>query len=95
MNFIIYGLLLVKNKHIFSKVHFILKKYCKYVLINELYKNKYFNGKKALGINALLLPNYKKHFKAKKNMKEMEFQIHNFMPLFGPPYPTMHLPYLK
>jgi hypothetical protein len=73
MNFIIYGLLLVKNKHIFSKV----------------------NGKKALGINALLLPNYKKHFKAKKNMKEMEFQIHNFMPLFGPPYPTMHLPYLK
>jgi hypothetical protein len=37
---------LVKTKHIFSKVHFILKKkwfilkICKYVLINELYKKK-------------------------------------------------------
>jgi len=31
----------------------------------------------------------------KKNTKEMEFQIHKFLPLFGPPYPTMHLPYLK
>jgi hypothetical protein len=35
-------------------------KFCEYVLINELYKNKKFNGKKSLGINALLLPNYKK-----------------------------------
>jgi hypothetical protein len=42
---------------------------CEYVLINELYKNKKFNGKKSLGINALLLPNYKKHFRAKKIIK--------------------------
>jgi hypothetical protein len=71
MNFIIYGFFYsVKNNHIFSKIHFILKKkwfilkICKYVLINELYKNKSFNGKNSLGINALLLPNYKKHFEA-------------------------------
>ncbi len=31
-------------------------------------------GKNFLGINALLLPNYKKHFEAKKNTKEMDFQ---------------------
>jgi hypothetical protein len=44
-------------------------KFCKYVLINELYKNKSFNGKKSLGINALLLPNYIKHFEAQKKYK--------------------------
>ncbi len=63
---------LVKNKHIFSKVHFILKKtwfilkFCKYVSFNEFYKNKIFNEKKSLGINALLLPNYKKTFLGSK-----------------------------
>jgi hypothetical protein len=61
-------------------------KFCKYVLINELYKNKIFNGKNSLGINALLLPNYKKHFGAQKNTKKMDFQILKLLPLFGPPY---------
>jgi hypothetical protein len=46
--------------------------FCKYVLINELYKNKKCNGKKSFGINALLLPNYKKHFGAKKKYKRNE-----------------------
>ncbi len=67
---------LVKNKHIFfqksisswKKTWFILK-FCKYVLINELYKNKNFNGKKSLGIDALLLLNYKKHFGAQRKNK--------------------------
>ncbi len=46
MIFLIYGLLFGENIHIFSKVHFILKKtwfilkFCEYVLINELYKKK-------------------------------------------------------
>jgi hypothetical protein len=66
-------------------------KFCKYVLINELYKNKSFNGKKSLGINALLFPSYKKHFKAKKNTKEMDFQIRKFLSLFGPPYHALTL----
>jgi hypothetical protein len=43
-----------------KKTWFILK-FCKYFLINELYKNKSFNGKNSLGINALLLFNYKKN----------------------------------
>jgi hypothetical protein len=47
-------------------------KFCKYVLINELYKNKSFNGKKLIRINALLLPNYKKHFGAQKKRKGNE-----------------------
>jgi hypothetical protein len=34
-------------------------KFCKYVLINELYKKKKINGKKSLGINALLQPNFR------------------------------------
>jgi hypothetical protein len=46
---------------------------------------KSFNGKKILGINALLLPNYKKHFKVQKT-KETNFQIRKFLPLLGPPY---------
>jgi hypothetical protein len=65
MNFMIYGLLFgekqahfLKSPFHLEKKRFILK-FCKYVLINELYKNKKFNGKKLLGINALLLPNYK------------------------------------
>jgi hypothetical protein len=72
-----------------KKPWFILK-FCKYVLINELYKNKNFNGKKSLGINALLLPDYKKHFRAQKNTKEMDFQICKFLPFLV--HPTMHLP---
>jgi hypothetical protein len=56
-----------------------------------LYKNKKFNGKKSLGINALLLPNYKKHFKAKKKKKEIDFQIRKFMSLLGPPYHALTL----
>jgi hypothetical protein len=47
-----------------KKTWFILK-FCKYVF-NELYKNKSFSGKKSLGINTILLPNYKKHFEVKK-----------------------------
>jgi hypothetical protein len=45
---------------------------------------------KSLGINALLLPNYKKHFEAKKNRKEMDFQMCKFMLFLV--HPTMHLP---
>jgi hypothetical protein len=33
---------------------------------------KKFNGKKLFKINALLLPNYKDHLKAKKNTKKMD-----------------------
>jgi hypothetical protein len=43
--------------------------FCKYILINELYRNKSFNGKKSLEINALLLLNYKKHFGVQKKNK--------------------------
>jgi hypothetical protein len=35
-------------------------------------KSKISNGKKLLKINALLLPDYKNHFKAKKKTKEMD-----------------------
>ncbi len=62
-----------------------------YVLINDLYKNKSFNGKKLIVINALLLYNYKKHFGAKKNTKETNFQICKFLPVFGPSYHTLTL----
>jgi len=61
-------------------------KICKYVWINELYKNEFLMEIKSLGINALLLPNYKKHLEAKKKTKEMKFQIHKFFLFFGPPY---------
>jgi hypothetical protein len=44
-----------------KKTWFILK-FCKYVLINWLYKNQIFNGKKSFGINVLFPPDYKKHF---------------------------------
>jgi hypothetical protein len=58
-------------------------------LINELYKGKKFNWKNLLKINALLLPNYKNHFKAKTiykgNGPKMDFQICEFLPLFCPP----------
>jgi len=47
-------------------------KFSRNVLINELWEVKNFSGKKLLKINALLLPNYKNHFKAKKNTKEMD-----------------------
>jgi hypothetical protein len=57
-----------KSISFWEKTWFILK-FCNYVLINELYNNKNFNGKKLLWINALLLPNYKKHFEAKKKYK--------------------------
>jgi hypothetical protein len=52
------------------------------VCLNEIYKNENFNGKKSLRINALLLPNYKKHFKAQKKYKGMNFQILKFLLLF-------------
>jgi hypothetical protein len=61
-----------------------------HVLINELKKNENFNGKKSLGINALLLPNYKKHIRVQKKYKGMDFQIHKFLLLFV--HLTMHLP---
>jgi hypothetical protein len=44
-------------------------KFCKYVLTNEIYNNKIFNGKKSLGIDALLLPNYKKQYGAQQKYK--------------------------
>jgi hypothetical protein len=83
----------------FSKVHFILKKtwfilkFCKYVLINEFYKNKSFNGKKSLGINALLLLHYQKNSGFKKNTKEMDFQNCKFLLFLI--HPNMHLPWLE
>jgi hypothetical protein len=53
-------------------------------------KSKISNGKKLLKINALLLPDYKNHFKAKKKYKgngpKMDFQICKFLLFFGPPY---------
>jgi hypothetical protein len=61
-------------------------KICKYVLINELHKNKSFYEKKLLGTNALLLPNYKKHFDGKKQYKGNGLSNYKFMSLFGPPY---------
>jgi hypothetical protein len=64
-------------------------KFCKYVLINELYKNKSFYGKKLFGINALLLPNYKKHFGAQI------FQGHNIMHLIASPLMFNGLPWSK
>jgi hypothetical protein len=57
------------------KITWFILKFCKYVLINELYKNKSFNGKKSLRINALLLPNYKKHFGAKKKQRKWIFKL--------------------
>jgi hypothetical protein len=85
---------LVKNKHVIFKtpLHFDEKKgwnLAKNVLINELYKGKKLNGKKLFKINALLLPNYKNHFRAKKNkgnVPKMNFQICKFLSLFSPPY---------
>jgi len=40
--------------------------------MNNLQRQKKFNGKKLFKINALVLPNYKNHFKAKKKTKEMD-----------------------
>jgi hypothetical protein len=75
--------------HLEKKTWFNLK-ICKYVLINELYKNRSFNGKKSLGINALLLPNYRKHFGVWKKTQEMDFQICTFLRFLV--HTTMHLP---
>jgi hypothetical protein len=44
-----------------------------------------------LGINGLLLPNYKKIVKVQKNRKEMNIWIFNFLPLFGPPHHAVTL----
>jgi len=64
MNFMIYGLSFGEKHAHFSqksisswKQTWFILKICKYVWINELYKNKKINGKKSLRINALLLPN--------------------------------------
>jgi len=68
-----------KIKHIFSKVHFILKKtwfilkFYKYVWITELYKNENVNEKKVIGINALLLSDYKKTKLTQKKEFKMDF----------------------
>jgi hypothetical protein len=59
-------------------------KFCKYVLINELYKNKKFNGKKSLGINILLLPNYKKHFGAQKKYEGNSYHFWSTVPCTYP-----------
>jgi hypothetical protein len=69
----------MKIKHIFSKVHFILKKtwfilkFYKYVWIIELYKNENVNEKKVIGINALLLSDYKKTKLTQKKEFKMDF----------------------
>jgi hypothetical protein len=88
---------LVRNKHIFSKNHFILEKkrfifkFCEYVLINELYKNNTFNGKKSFGINALLLPYYKKTFWGLKQIqRKWTFKFLNSCRFLV--HLTMHLP---
>ncbi len=64
MNFMIYELLFgEKQAHFFKSPFHFEKKH------DSLYNNKTFNGKKLLRINALLLPNYKKHFEAQKKYK--------------------------
>jgi hypothetical protein len=86
---------LVKSKHIFSKVHFILKKtcfilkFCKHVLINELYKNKSFNGKSLLESMHYCYLTTKNTLGLKKKKREMEFQIRKFMLFLV--HLTMHL----
>jgi len=72
-----------------EKTWFILK-FCKYVLINELYKNKSFNGKSFLESMHYCYLSTKNILRLKKNTKEMDFQIHKFLPLFV--RLTMHLP---
>jgi hypothetical protein len=75
---------LMKIRHIFSKVHFILKKtwfilkFYNFFLINELYKNENINGKKSLHLNTLLLFDYPKKTKKnwlKKIPNKMDFEI--------------------
>jgi hypothetical protein len=97
MNFMLYGLWFgEKHAHFFKSPFYLERKHdlfwkiASMFLINKLYKNKSFNGKKSLGLNALLLPNYKKHFEAQKNTKEMDFQICKFLPFLV--RPIMHLP---
>jgi len=93
----IYGLLFGEKQTHFFKSPFhlekkdIILKICKYVLINELYKNKSFNGEKSLGINALLLPNYKKNSWFKKIQRKWTFKFVNYCRFWSKP--TMHLPY--
>jgi hypothetical protein len=61
-----------------------------HVLINELYKNKIFNGKSCLESMHYCYLSTKNILRLKKNTKEMDFQIHKFLPLLV--RPTMHLP---
>jgi hypothetical protein len=66
-------------------------KICKYILFNEFYKNKFFNEKNSLGINALLLANYKKTFLgSKKKHTKWTFKIVNSC-YFNPPYHALTL----
>jgi len=67
-------------------------RFCKHVvtIYNELYKNKQFNEKKLLTIEALLLLNFKKTFQNfRKSTKKMDFEIKELFPMFDPPYSAL------
>jgi hypothetical protein len=92
MNFMTYGLLFGEKHAHFLKNPFHLEnlEIWKYVLINELYNNKSLNGKKFLGINSLLLHNYKKHFKLlRKKQRKWTFKFVNSCNFLV--HPTMQL----
>jgi hypothetical protein len=73
-----------------KKTWFILK-FCKYGLINELYKNKNFNGIFLIGIDTLLLHNYKKYFGVQKQIqRKWTFKFINSYYFLV--HLTMHLP---
>jgi hypothetical protein len=68
-------------------------RFCKHVIIiyNELYKNKQFNEKKLLTIEALLVlsPKNKTFQNFRKNTKNMDFEMKELFPIFYPPYSSL------
>ncbi len=75
------GTFFQKSIHYFFK-WFILK-CCKYVLINELYKNKSLNGKNFLESLHYCYLTTKNISGFKKNTKGLNFQIHKFLPFWS------------
>jgi hypothetical protein len=68
-------------------------KFCKYVLINELYKNKSFNGKKLLESMHYCYLITKNILGLKKKQRKWTFKFVNSCRFLV--HLTMHLPYLK
>lgn len=70
-------------------------RFCKHVIIiyNELYKNKQFNEKKLLTIEALLVlsPKNKTFQNFRKNTKNLDFEMKELFPIFFI-HPIPHLP---